>query len=171
MLILCVGGQNRYRWRYPSQVDSPQLSTDSPDSQWWWSSEPRRCLTRRPPHPPTPFSMPCSSPAPSPPSLELVYTQGLTPGSGTLPPGSTPPSTLLLQCKYIWSFLHFLSKGYVVVFAQSQPSLRSLNLCAVSHRVQNKTLKPLIFRPLCQNFFSDVRFSSDRSYPQPDARP
>ena len=43
-----------------------------------------------------------------------------------------------------------------------QPRLRSLNLCPVSYRVQNKTLKPLIFRPLCQNFFGDVRFSSDR---------
>ena len=121
--------------------------------------------------------MPCSSPAPSPPSLELVFTQGLTQGSGTPPPGSTPLSTLLLlQCKYNSSFLlsSFLSKGYFVVFAQSQrqPSLRSLNLCAVSYCVQNKTLKPLIFRPLCQNFFSDVRFSSfgSRSCSQPDAR-
>ena len=33
VLILCVGGQNRYRWRDNSQVDSPQLSPDSPDSR------------------------------------------------------------------------------------------------------------------------------------------
>ena len=86
-------------------------------------------------------------------------------GSSLQAPPLPPPASSSVSTDNL-SLLHSVSSlQYLYIFAQSQPSLRSLNLCSVSYCVQNKTLKPLIFRPLCQNFFSDVRFSSGRVPP------